>query len=161
MKYRICNLHSSLSIFHCKGFTLFEIIVVIFLISLTAVLALPSLSFISESRIKSDANKLASILRHLNDEAVSTKETLSLKVDLEDRLIYYEDRDGRRSENIDSIAAVNLQTKGFVKEGEIELFFSPLGAGEAFSFLLSDDRTNMKVSFNHLNAKVKITQNEK
>lgn len=144
-----------------NGFTLIEIIVVIFLISLMLALVIPSFSVIGESRIKSDAKKLASILRYLNDSAISTKETFSLKVVFKERLIGYNGPDGEKTERFDSIFAVELQSKGTVSEGELIIFFGPLGASEAFRFFLRDDERVMTVAFNPLSGRVKIvTSNE-
>ena len=138
------------------GFTILELLVVIFLVSLMAALALPSFSVIGESRIKSDAKKLASILRYLNDSAISSKEVFLLKVDFRERVLEYKGPEGKRAETIANISAVELQTRGMVSEGEVILFFNPTGASEAFSFILKDDKKTVTVSFNPLSGRVKI-----
>lgn len=138
------------------GFTILELLVVIFLVSLMTALALPSFSVIGESRMQSDAKKLASILRYLNDSAISSKEALMLKVDFREKLLKYKGPDGERVETIANISALELQTKGMVSEGEIILFFNPTGAAEAFSFILKDDEKTVTVSFEPLSGRVKI-----
>jgi hypothetical protein len=47
------------------------------------VIAIPSLSVLSDSRIKSDARRLVSIVRYLNDNAVSLKEVYVLQIDFD------------------------------------------------------------------------------
>lgn len=160
--HKICNLQSVICNPRRAGFTLLELIIVIFLISLMLALAIPSFTVLGESRIKSDAKRLASIVRYLNDSAISTKETFSLKVDFKEDLIAYNGPDGKKSERFESIYAVELQSRGVVSKGELIIFFGPLGASEAFSFLLRDDEKIMTVVFNPLSGRVKIvTRNEK
>ena len=144
-----------------KGFTLLELAVVIFLVSIMLALALPSFPVIGESRIKSDAKRLSSILRYLNDSAVSAKETFSLKADFREKTIMHKGPDGEKKETFDSISSVELQSKGRVSEGELIIFFGPTGTSEAFSFILRDNDKTMTVSFNPLSGRVKIIQGEK
>jgi len=143
-----------------RGFTLLEIIIVIFLISIMLTLAFPSFSTVGESKLKSDAKKIASILRYLNDSSVSTKESFSLRVELREKLIYYTGPDGEKKERFDSISAVELQSKGIVTEGELIIIFGPSGASEAVRFLLSRNEKAMTVDFNPVSGRVKIIRDE-
>jgi len=59
------------------------------------------------------------------------------------------------------MSSVELQSKGRVSEGELIIFFSPMGASEAFGFFLMDNDKTMTVNFNPLSGRVKIIQNEK
>ena len=143
-----------------SGFTLFELLIVVFLVSLMLSLAIPSFTVVGESKIKSDSKKLASVLRYLNDSAVSLKETFTLNVDFRDNLILYKGPEGKKKEKLESISAVELQSKGVVKEGDLIIFFGPLGASEAFSFFLQDNDNAMTVAFNPISGRVKIVNSE-
>lgn len=139
------------------GFTLLELIVVIFIVSLVFALSLPSFTEIGESRIKSDAKKLASVMRYLNDSAITTKESLFLKTGLKEKVIHYNGPDGERSERFDTISGLELQTKGMVSEGEVTIFFGPSGALESFRFHLREGTKSTVVALNALSGRVRIT----
>jgi prepilin-type N-terminal cleavage/methylation domain-containing protein len=67
-----------------NAFSLLELIVVIFVISLFVGLVIPVFYKSGLGELRSDAAKIASLLRYLNDTAISRKETIPLKVSLED-----------------------------------------------------------------------------
>ena len=144
-----------------RGFTLLELIVAIFILSIILAVSLPSFSTLGENRITSDAKKLASILRYLNDSAITTKETLSFKVDLQNKTVRYLDPDGEKSERFDTISGVELQTKGMITEGEVTMPFGSSGAAENLIIHLRNDKKALAVAFNALSGRVKITQDEK
>lgn len=141
------------------GFTLLELMVVIFIISVVLALALPTFTGMGEHRIMSDAKRIASILRYLNDSALSTKENLTLKVGFKDKVIHYNGPEGEKSEQFDSLTGVELQSKGMVTEGELFVFFGPLGAQENITMHLGDEGSRMAVALNSMNGRVKIIQN--
>ena len=144
-----------------RGFTLLELIIAIFIISLVLALSLPSFTGIGESRIKSDAKRLGSIVRYLNDSAISTKDNLQLKIDFGDKLVNYDGPEGEKSEKFDSISSIELQSRGVISEGEVIIFFGPLGALESFKIYLKDGNSGMEISLNSVSGKVKIvTSNE-
>ena len=153
---KIPGLKSAVRTSRRGGFTLFELIVVIFLISLMLVLSIPSFTFIGEHKIQSEAKKLASILRYLNDSSVSLKKTFKLKVDFREKSLNFNGPDCEKEMFLDNINAVDLQSKGLVTEGDITIFFGPLGVSEALSFILSNNKRVMTVSLNPLSGRVKI-----
>lgn len=139
-----------------KGFTLLELMVVVFVISIVLALVLPSFTGIGESKIASEAKRLGSIVRYLNDSAISTKENLQMKIDLGDKLVSYSSPEGEKSEKFDDISAVELQSKGAISAGEVTIFFGPLGAQESFKINLKRDSSGMEISFSSVSGKVKI-----
>jgi prepilin-type N-terminal cleavage/methylation domain-containing protein len=143
-----------------SGFTLLELVVVLFIFSLVLALSLPSLTGLGEDKIQADAKRLASVVRYLNDSAVATKENLSLKVEFRDKVMRYEGPEGLKSERFDSIAGIELQSKGMVTEGEVIIFFGPSGSSESFQFHLRSDKRSLIVAFNGMSGRVKIIQNE-
>jgi prepilin-type N-terminal cleavage/methylation domain-containing protein len=142
-----------------NGFTLFELIIVIFLVSLIFALAMPSFSILGESTVKSEAKRLASIVRYLNDSALTIKETFSLSVDLKEKMIGYVGPDGKREQRFESIKGVELMSKGTVSAGELKIFFGPTGTSEAFNFYLEKDGNSLTVAFHPFSGKVRIVQN--
>jgi prepilin-type N-terminal cleavage/methylation domain-containing protein len=142
---------------HC-GFTLLELVVAIFILSIVLAVSLPSFSTLGEARITSDAKRLASILRYLNDSAITTKENLSFRVDLQNKTVKYLDPDGEKSERFDTISGVELQTKGMITEGEVMIPFGCSGAAESLIIHLTDDRKALAVAFNALSGRVKIKE---
>lgn len=143
-----------------KGFTLLELLVVIFIVSLVLVVIFPSFTFQKDEKLKSEAGRIASILRYLNDSAIATKETCAMKMVFRDKTLYYKGPDGEKKETFDALAAISLQSKGKVSIGEVEIIFSPTGAGESFSIYLAGDRSQMTVSFNALSGRVKVAADE-
>ena len=143
------------------GFTLLELMMVVFIISVVLALSLPTFTGMGENKIVSDAKRTASILRYLNDSALSTKESLTLRVDFKDKVIGYNGPEGDKSERIGSLSGVELQSRGMVTEGELFIFFSPLGARESLTIHLGDEGSAMAVALNSMNGRVKIIQNAK
>jgi len=143
------------------GFTLLELMMVVFIISIVLALSLPTFTGMGDNKLLSDAKRIASILRYLNDSALSTKESLTLKVDFKDKVIGYNGPEGEKSERIDSLSGVELQSRGMVTEGELLVFFSPLGARENITMHLGDEGPTIAIALNSMNGRVKIIQNEK
>lgn len=140
------------------GFTLLELIVVIFIVSLMLAVAVPSFTGIFDSKVKADAKRIASILRYLSDNAIATKDTFNLKVDLNNKLLSYKGPDEEKTERFDSISGIELQSKGFISAGEVIVFFGTAGASENFNILLKNDKSSVTVSLNSLSGRVKIIQ---
>jgi prepilin-type N-terminal cleavage/methylation domain-containing protein len=138
------------------GFTLLELVVVLFVISLVTALVLPSFIGFGETRLKSEAREMASILRYMNDSAISRKETFSMRFDLNEGRVYWKGPDGDRSGRFADMTGITTQSTGKVSEGEITLFFEPLGIQENLSVHMGSDDKEMEITLNHLSGRVKI-----
>lgn len=146
-----------------KGFTLIELIVVIFIISLFLAISLPSFKGI-ESSEKSEAKRIASILRYLNDTAMAKKEEQYLTINLEDNSVTYSTEDGEKKERLEYLRAIYLETKGEINGGEVKVIFTPLGPREFMRFYLTKEphgtlpagSSSFSVELNPLSGKVKI-----
>lgn len=141
-----------------KGFTLLELIVALFLISVLAAVILPSFAGLGERRVKSEAREIASILRSLNDNAISRKETYWVKFDLDGNLIQWKSPEGEKTKGFDGLTSLTTQSTGTLSKGEITIPIEPLGFRENLSVLVGSGEKNMTITFNHLNGKVKITE---
>ena len=138
------------------GFTLIELIVVLFIVSLVMAVLLPSFAGFGENKLKSEAREMASILRYMNDSSITRKETYSLKFDLDKNIVSWNGPDGEKAKEFDDVTGVTSESKGMVSEGEVIFFFDPLGVRENLDVHLSRDNKNMIVSINHLSGRVKI-----
>lgn len=151
------------------GFTLLEIILVIFIISLFAAVVLPSFSGVGTGGLKAESKRVASLLRYLNDSAIYSKKTFDLTFDFQARQMTWSSPDGTKSQELAKITSVSLPSKGQVREGQVKVFFSPLGLRENIEITLADDVSNdtkdgikneMKVTMNALSGRVKITDQD-
>ena len=143
-----------------KAFTLIELVVALFIISIVLSLSLPALTGIGEKKLVSDAKRIASILRYLSDSGISAKETLPLNVDFGDKLIRYSGPDGEKSERFDNLSSIELQSKGMVAKGDVTVFFGPSGASESFQVHLHNDKEDISVVLNALSGRVKIIKKD-
>lgn len=139
-----------------RGFTLLELIVVVFIISLLAGLVFPSFSGMESRQISSDARMVSSLMRYLNDSSTASKETISLEFDLREGVLSWNGPEGKKKEQIRTLAGVYLESKGLIREGSVTLFFSPSGLQEYTEILLRDDKREMKISFNPVSGRAKI-----
>ena len=145
-------------IFRREGFTLLELIAVIFIISLFTAIVLPSFYSFGDNKLKSDARKMASLLRYLNDSSISSKKTLSLKFDLQEGSILWQGPDGEKTEQLKSLASVEMQSQGEIKEGQVTVFFGPLGTPEDIAVHLKNEKEGMTVTLNSISGRAKITE---
>jgi general secretion pathway protein H len=143
------------------GFTLLELIVVLFVVSLIAAVVLPSFAGFGESKLKSEAREIASVLRYVSDSAGSRKETLQMKFDLDKNLISWKEPEGDKTRKFDDMTGITTQSLGRVSNGELIFFFEPLGVRENLSVHIGKGDKNMTVTLNHLSGRVKILQDAK
>lgn len=142
------------------GFTLLELIVVIFVIALLAGLVFPSFSGLSRRQLSTDARRVASLLQYLSDSAMASKETYSVDFDLQKSSISWKGPEGNKTESLKSLSGVELQSKGMTREGLVTVFFGPPGITEYIKVLLKDEGKEMKVTFNPISGRSKILTGE-
>jgi len=143
------------------GFTLIELIVVLFIISLTTALIMPNLWDTGERALKSEAKRIRNTLRYINDEAAGKKRTYILKIDLSSDSWGFESEKESRSfemkENI-MFKDVILPSIGEVSIGEVIMKFGPMGPEEPIILHLIKDELEYTVTFNHINGRAKIDE---
>jgi type II secretion system protein H len=143
-----------------RGFTLLELVIVIFVIALLAGLVFPSFRGLSERQLSSDARRTAALLQYLSDSAMATKETYSVDFDLQKSSLSWKGPEGDKTESLKTLAGVDLQSRGMTREGLVNVFFGPAGISEYIEVLLKDDEKEMKVAFNPISGKAKILTGE-
>ena len=151
LKIGICN---------NKAFTLLELVVIIFILALVIAISFPSFSLQKDGKLKSEAGHIASILRYLNDSAISTKETYTVSINFKEKTLHYKGPEGENVERIDNLSRITMQSKGNVSDGEVTVFLSPAGASENFSIHLTGVESSVDVVFNALSGRVKVLTNE-
>jgi len=139
-----------------KGFTLLELIVALFIVSLVLAVVFPSFAVFGENRLKAEAREMASILRYMNDSASSRKETFVIKFDLDKNKVFWKGPEGEKTKGFEDLTGVTTQANGMVNKGELIVFFDPLGIKENLSVHMSREKKNITVTLNHLSGKVKI-----
>lgn len=142
------------------GFTLVELIVVIFIISLVLTISFPSFTLRQDGKLKSNAGHIASILRYLNDSAIYTKETYDMNINLKDRVVRYKGPNGEKTERVDNLSGITLQSRGKVSDGEVTVFFGPAGTGESFTIHITGAESSLEIVFNALSGRVKVSAHE-
>jgi hypothetical protein len=91
---------------------------------------------------------------------MSSKNTMSLKFDLGEGSILWQGPDGEKTEHMKSITSVELQSKGEIKEGQITVFFGPLGIQEDIAVHLKNEKKGMTVTLNSISGRAKIVEDE-
>lgn len=145
---------------YSRGFTLLELIVVMFIVSLMLMMSFPYFTIREGGKLKSEAARVASVLRYLNDSAVSVKETYGVKIDLRQKTFSFKGPDGEKVEKIDDLSSVSLESRGTISDGEVIVFFTPTGASESFIIHLRAEDSAIAVSSNSLSGRVRIQPRE-
>lgn len=142
-----------------SGFTLLELIVVIFIISLTLTLTMPSFWNSDRNDLKKDARRLSSTLRYLYDESVGKKSVYTFFIDLESRTWGFAGKRESRSFKIRGEARIQdvvVPSHGEVTQGELSILFGPTGTGEPITIHLQKGEAEYTVMFNHISGRTKI-----
>ncbi|HXW68130.1 MAG TPA: prepilin-type N-terminal cleavage/methylation domain-containing protein [Dissulfurispiraceae bacterium] len=143
-----------------KGFTLLELLLVLCLASLLAAIVFPSLYGAEGTLLKSDAKRIASVLRYLNDSSIAIKDSFSLTFDFSKKTISWQGPDVEKTEELKSLSSVELPSKGNVGEGQLVVSFGPLGAQESLVVHLTRPGETMMVAFNQLSGRVAIKRDD-
>lgn len=144
---------------HCRGFTLIELVIVIFIISLSAALIMPNLWDTGERSLKLEAKRIGTTLRYLYDEAVGKKETFVLRIDMDTDSWGFESRIESRSFTMrDKVRFrdIVVPSLGPVSIGEVRYFFGSTGPEEPITIHLMSRDKDYTVMFNHLSGRAKV-----
>lgn len=148
----ICN-------FRRDAFTLIELIIVLFIISLTTALVMPNLWVTGERALKSEAKRIGNTLRYINDEAAGKKRAYIFKIDLTANSWGFDSEKESRSfemKNNIMLKDIIIPSLGEVSLGEVFLKFGPMGAEEPVTLHLIKDKDEYTVIFNHISGRAKI-----
>lgn len=142
-----------------SAFTLIELVIVIFIISLTSALIIPNLWESDKRALRSEAKRIGNTLRYIYDEAAGKKATYTFKINLNEGSWGFEsDKETRSLKVSDNILIrdVIIPSLGTITTGEAILTFGPLGPEETLTIHLSTDEFEYTIIFNHLNGRAKV-----
>jgi prepilin-type N-terminal cleavage/methylation domain-containing protein len=142
------------------GFTLLELIAVIFVLSLVLAVIMPSFSS-PGGKLKSEARRIATTMRFLYETAVSKKQETSIEFELEKKEIAWDTERRKGSEKFKAIAGVEIPSRGLVKEGQLIVFFSPSDMNEHITVHLELGDETAMVVFNPVSGRTKVIGPEK
>jgi len=83
-----------------------------------------------------------------------------LKIRFSDNTVIYQGPEGEKTEKIEELSVVDLPSQGLLREGEITVFFGPMGASEGLSVHIGGEENALIVELNPLSGRVKIVKNE-
>jgi general secretion pathway protein H len=139
-----------------RAFTLIEMLVVVFIISLIAAVVLPSFSGFGSKDVTDDARLMASVIRYLNDTSRNTGEAKYMILDLDKKTVSYPDDKGTVIKNIGSLYSAKLTSASEMHSGSIRVDFQPSGLSAQLLVRLSGDSQLLDVLYNPYSGRVMI-----
>lgn len=127
------------------GFTLFELVVVLAILSLVVVLIIPRLPPLGEAALRASTRQVAAQLRYLDERATAGKVSHRLHINLDDQKIDVVRRDVtgeelpsedpylRRPVLLDGVLITDVRTErlGTVTSGTVRIAYGPGGLAES------------------------------
>ena len=147
-----------------SGFTLIELIVVIFIISIASALIIPSFMDAGEGSLKADAKRIGSALRYVYDESVSKKKAYLFYINLDNDSYGFTGQGVSRSFSLKDdvyLKDILIPSLGACSDGEVTVKFGPLGTEEPIILHLSKGKDAYTVIFNNINGRAAIYEGYK
>jgi prepilin-type N-terminal cleavage/methylation domain-containing protein len=143
------------------GFTLLELVVVIFIISLTTALIMPSFLDSADNALRSEAKHISSTMRYVYDEATARKETYLFSIYPEKGSWGFkgnkESRTFKIRDNV-KFKDVLIPSVGEFTRKDVRISFSPLGPDEPIVLHLTSNGKDITIIFNNLNGRSRILE---
>lgn len=141
------------------GFTLMELMVVLAIISAIMAVVFPRLN-LGENEARTDARRMASLLRATSEEASMRKETLSLDFDLKARTVGVMRPTQETPQAFNTFIAVETPSRGMITEGTLTISISPMGAAEHIIVHLggAEVEPGFIVTLNSVSGRVKVKE---
>ena len=154
------------------GFTLIELIVVIAILATVLLIAFPAMKTLEGYGFRSDARRMAGLIRRLDDSATTeglyyrfwfyVEEESFLVESSSDGVVFIpaDDPDirgfslGKNTEIMDVV----ISGLGRVSSGEAAVIFNPSAGADPFSLHLQSGELSITLSYNPYSGKVKITR---
>lgn len=160
-KKKTTRLSSLISHLSSSGFTLIELIVVIFIISIAAAIIIPSFPLAERGMLKKESRRISSALRYVYDEATAKKQTYLFNINLDNKSWGFKSEKESRNFEIRGdvkIKDVIVPSHGEISRGELTIEFGPMGPDEPIILHLKKDEAEYTVIFNHLSGRTKILE---
>jgi prepilin-type N-terminal cleavage/methylation domain-containing protein len=140
------------------GFTLLELLAVLFIISIFFTLAVPKIR--GGKGVDSRAMRLASVLRELNDSAMARKEAYDITFELDKQMAHWKGPEGKKELDLSGLDYVSVPSRGKVREGSLQIFFGPEGASEDITARLLSKDAAYTVYLNEMSGRVRVDEEE-
>ncbi|MFQ5559107.1 MAG: Tfp pilus assembly protein FimT/FimU [Nitrospinota bacterium] len=147
------------SLMKCRGggFTLIELVIVLFIVGAVLSLTLPNLPDISANRLKAASKKLASTIKYIRNRAVIEKRFLFLNMNIDEGR-YYVTKAIKKDETVEYVEYkadfavkgqfppqvhfedIEAPETGKISFGEVVIHFSPRGYVESTNIHITDDK---------------------
>ena len=158
----ICNI---------MGFTLFELIIVIVILSTVVLFVFPRIPFFDDFALNSEARRTAGLIRYLDESSSAKKiyyrvwfhqERGSLEVEssvdgFEFKKIGEPSLKGFTLKQGIVMQDIVLQQHGRIKQGDAAVIFSPGAGAEPFNLHLEKNGRILTISYNPFSGKVKVS----
>jgi type II secretion system protein H len=147
-----------------NGFTLIELIIVLFIIGLISSLVVPRIMETGKSAARSDAKRIGLTLRYIYGESIARKIPYTLIIDIDRGIWRYESKAESKNFSLRRrvmISDVITPSMGKVTSGEVRVSFEPAGPSEPMTIHLSGGESEFTVIFNHLNGRAKVYEGYK
>jgi len=151
--------------FRMRGFTLLELLVVLFIITTVAFIAFPSLW---NGIVKDDKVTLASTLRNLREEAIAGKKEILFTVDFRERQFRIKGAKGIPKDKTriidmkdDETWEIFIPSRGTIKEGEVIVAFTPSVQEELIALYLTRNGKDTTIMLNNLSGEVEIEEGKR
>lgn len=155
-----------------NGFTLIELVVVIFILASVLLLAFPAINALEGYGFRSDARRMAGLIRRLDDSATTEGryyrfwfyvEEESFKVESSSDGVEFfpvsdSDIRGFKLGSATVIEDIVIAGLGRIARGEAAVIFNPSAGADPFSLHLQQGESSLTLSYNPYSGKVKILQ---
>ncbi|MDP2689098.1 MAG: prepilin-type N-terminal cleavage/methylation domain-containing protein [Deltaproteobacteria bacterium] len=152
------------------GFTLLELLVVMILLGVVLMAALPRFAGTGEAYLKTDASRVSSFVRFINDASATRKAYYRVSFDISageiraerspDGVHYAQETDpvARRLRLREGVVMEDIVVPelGTVNTGTVMVVFTPAGAQEPFTLHLSSSKKQITLTFNPYSGEVSM-----
>ena len=148
-----------------RGFTLLELLVVLFIITTVAFIAFPN---VWSEIAKDDKVTVASTLKNLREEAITSKKEILFTVDFKERQFRIKGAKGIPKDesriidmNDDETWEIFIPSRGTIKEGEVIVAFTPSVQEELIALYLTKNGKDTTIVLNNLSGEVEIEEGKR
>lgn len=144
--------HREVAVGRSRGFTLLELILTLFVLALAAGLAAPAIGRTAETvRARADVAAFTAFLRHAHEQAITTRQRLSVVVDPDrHRLTIASDGAVRQTRNLAARVSIEATPPPALTVG-----FEPSGTSSGGEFRVRSGPTRYRVTIDPVTGRVR------
>jgi general secretion pathway protein H len=145
-----------------NGFTLLEIIIILFLITL--ILGLSSVffaGFLPSTKINATGREITGIIRHARSLARMNMESRTVMIDLDNRTYGIEGMEMKHFPPEASIRMIDPLSGGEITRGKYPIVFSPAGGATGGTIILSWGKKAIRIDMNPITGAVSIKDGQR